>query len=155
MCKEKDTYVGFIVYTQYPFSFMSKGFKKHFFFFLKFFVSTLINNPKKIMLFGKIIKVGLNRKYTKKEDLDSNVGELLSIGILPNYLEKKDANTNLSISRLLLNHMIKDFKKNGMNCVRVVCKKDNINAIKFYESYAGKIIDKNYPGNNFLFMINI
>jgi hypothetical protein len=42
-----------------------------------------------------------------------------------------------------------------MNCVRVVCKKDNINAIKFYESYAGKIIDKNYPGNNFLFMINI
>ena len=83
LCASNNKYVGFVVYTKFPFSFMSLGYKRYFFQFSFFFIKKIFTKPKIIILLIKILKESFNRKFSKKST--NSESELLSIGVLTDY----------------------------------------------------------------------
>ncbi len=153
LCLSNNKYVGFVVYTKFPFSFMSIGFQKYFLKFLTFFIKKIFLKPKIIILLIKIIKESINRKFSKK--LTNSESELLSIGVLTEHYREiakkkkfdsneKDLSTDSPASHLLIDNVINKCKNDGIKDMRVIIKNKNIKSLNFFKSFGGKIVNDKF-----------
>ena len=163
LCLSDKKYVGFVVYTKFPFSFMSTGLKKYFFNFLFFFVKKIFIKPKIIMLLTKIVKESINRKFSNKST--NSQSELLSIGVLTDHYREvvrkknfdsneKDQGYDSQTSHLLIDNVINKCKNDGIKDMRVIIKNNNIKSLNFFKSFGGKIANNKFTKDSVELIIN-
>ena len=151
LCASNNKYVGFVVYTKFPFSFMTIGFKKYFFQFSIFFLKEIFIKPKIIILLIKIVKESISRKFSKKSTNSSS--ELLSFGVLSEHSNENDIITGLPASRLLISNVIKNCKKEGIKDMRMVIKSKNIKSLSVLKSFGGKIVNDKFTEDSVELML--
>jgi hypothetical protein len=153
LCISDKKYVGFAVYTKFPFSFMSIGFKRYFYLFSKYFVRKILTKPSIIILLIKIIKESITRAFLNKKKLISSESEFLSLGVLTehyreivrmkkNYKNEKNTNNILSASGLLVTNVINNCKSSGLKNMRLVCKRNNAKVIRLHKSYGAQVVNE-------------
>lgn len=146
-------YVGFIAYTQYPYSFMAMGAKKYFFSLSSMLFQSILQKPSRLKVLLKVSKD--NNFRQKKHNEEDKIAELLSLGVLKEYLNNIDEATGLRFSHLLFRSMVADLKKDAVKILRIVTRRDNEQALKFYRQYGAQIVDKNYPDQSYLFHLDL
>ena len=162
LCLSNNKYVGFAVYTKFPFSFMSIGYKKYFFQFSIFFTKKIFMKPKIIILLIKIFKESISRKFSKKST--NSESELLSIGVLTDHYretvrrkkfhsDEKDLSTGLSASHLLIDNVINKCKNDGIKDMRVIIKNKNIKSLSVFKSFGGKIVNDKFTEDSVELML--
>ena len=162
LCASNNKYVGFVVYTKFPFSFMSLGYKRYFFQFSFFFIKKIFTKPKIIILLIKILKESFNRKFSKKST--NSESELLSIGVLTDYyrelakkknfhLNKKDLSSGGPASHLLIDNVINKCKNDGIKDMRVIIKNKNLKSLSFFKSFGGKIVNDKFTEDSVELML--
>ena len=153
LCISDKKYVGFAVYTKFPFSFMSIGFKRYFYLFSKYFVRKILTKPSIIILLIKIIKESITRVFLNKKKLISSESEFLSLGVLTehyreivrmkkNYKNEKNTSNILSASGLLVTNVINNCKRSGLKNMRLVCKRNNAKVIRLHKSYGAQVVNE-------------
>ena len=164
LCVSNNKYVGFAVYTKFPFSFMSIGFRKYFYLFSKLFIKKILTKPIVIILLIKIIKESVSRTFLNKRNLTSSESELLSIGVLTDHYREivrrkkyhtneKDLSTGLPASRLLIANVINKCKNDGIKDMRVVIKNKNIKSLSVFKSFGGKIVNDKFTEDSVELML--
>ena len=162
LCVSNNKYAGFVVYTKFPFSFMSIGYKKYFFQFSIFFLKEIFIKPKIIILLIKIVKESISRKLSKKST--NSESELLSIGVLTDHYRalarknkfdsnEKDLSTGSPTSHLLIDKVINKCKNNGIKDMRVVVKSKNIKSLSVLKSFGGKIVNDKFTEDSVELML--
>jgi len=162
LCISNNKYVGFVVYTKFPFSFMSIGFKKYFFKLTIFFVKKIFVKPKITILLIKIIKESISRKFSKKSN--NSESELLSIGVLTEHYREvarrkkfdsneEDPSSDTLTSHLLIDNVINKCKNDGIKDMRVIIKSKNIKSLNFFKSFGGKIVNDKFTNDSVELML--
>lgn len=129
----ENRYVGWILYTKYPFTFMEKGMKKNFLYLSLILLVSLIRKPSRIKVFWKLNR--FNAIRSSKMINDQGVGEYLSFGVLEEYRNIRDKVTGLKISKLLFDNSIEYFRDEGYNKMLLFVERQNKRAMRFYEQY--------------------
>jgi len=146
-------YVGFIAYTQYPHSFMAMGGQKYFFSLSSVLFQSFLQKPSRLKILIKVSRENNSRQ--KKQNGEDKIAELLSLGVLKKYLNIIDEATGLRFSHLLFCSMVDDLKKDDVKILRVVTRRDNEKALKFYRKYGAQIVDNNYPDKSYLLHLDL
>ncbi len=151
LCMKNDQYVGFILFTRKPNSFIIEGIKKaplHFFFTL---LNMIILNP--IVVFN-IIKMIFRKRTTKKYIIRGTHGQWLTFGVLPGVLKIIDESGH-RISHQLVEKMILWFKERGFKKIFAGVRKNNLPAILFYNSLGFEMIKSKRDDKFYDFQIKL
>lgn len=130
----KSRYVGWILYTKYPFTYMQQGKKNNFVLLSFILLLTIIRRPSCVKVFWELSKFNAIRSPGAINAEGS--GEFLSFGVLKEYRRIRDKITGLRISRVLFNNALDYFKDEGYNRMLLFVNRQNKAALRFYEHYA-------------------
>ena len=106
--KLNGDYVGFLLFTKYPYNFIYKGIFKNPFTFLLTITKIFIRHPFLIVTLLKKFNV---TKPTSSQKLGKKVGQFLTFGVLEEFLSYKDSKGE-KITNILYNKMLEQFNKN-------------------------------------------
>lgn len=142
----KETCVGFISYTKDPLDFMSKGLKKNFvrLFFILFI--SIIRKPQIVKTILRTAREMSQRKSSASDQEGGSFGEVLSFGVVRDNLPSVNTKTGKRVPHLLFENAIEYFRKKEIKKYRLFVLKNNPEALLFYLSYGGKIIDDRCEG---------
>ena len=130
-------FVGFLSFTERPFSFMSEGRRRHLVRLALILGLAVLGRPSRLKILLDTVTAG---RRTPPEDA-AGVGELLSFGVLEEAAAERDAARGLRISNVLLDEGLRHFRERGFRRVEWNVDKDNLRAIVLYRSY-GAILEK-------------
>ena len=145
LCVHESQYVGFIVYTDRPGEFMSRGIRQHF--------GSLVGalwqlpfQPSRLRIVRDVLKEGRRRQRATRE----KVGEILTMGVLPAYRGRRFGGGQQSIASRMLEQVTAHFAEQGMERVQLVVRSGDVMANAFFESHGFTIEDANYPAESYL-----
>ena len=133
--KINNKYVGFIVCTDYPFTFMKNGMKRNIILLSIILMISILLKPSRFRLLLKM-KGDVNLDILKKEHIES-VGQFMSFGVLEEYRKYIDDFSNHTIANVLMRNVFSHFSERKKNMFFLLVLKTNKNAIAFYKKYNG------------------
>ena len=128
-------YVGFLSFTERPFSFMSEGRRAHFFRLAFILGLALLAKPARWRILLETATAG---RRTPPSDPEG-VGEFLSFGVLEQFSSHRDAQQGLRVPTVLFDTGIRHFRERGFRRIEWNVDKDNLRAIIFYRSYGATL----------------
>jgi hypothetical protein len=140
----RHTCVGFVSYTNDPLNFLSKGLKYNFMRLCFIILQTIINKPSLVKTVLSVLQDMLKRKTISSHQNEIVWGEILSFGLTKEGVNIIDKKTRKKAPQLLFERAIEYFRKECIKKFRLAVLKDNKEALLFYLSYGGKIIDNQY-----------
>jgi len=147
---ERDQqFVGFIVYTDYPFTFMGQGRKQFLWPLIVCLARALMANPARLKVLFQMMKNSEPRSHNPAKD-SKDLGQFLSFGVLETYRRVKDEATGERISRVLMEKVFEHFREEGFKQFFLQVLKSSEAAIKLYKSYGGQIADNPEDPNGYL-----
>lgn len=151
--KIDDKFVGFIVCTDFPYTFMKKGIEKNIFYLSFVLLIAILLNPLRIKILMQMIKGTFPDKI--KNILGENIGQFMSFGVLEEYRRTIDKETELSIPKVMMKKVFEHFAEKNKENFFLMVLKSNINAIKFYEKHDGVLLDECIDESNLvIFKVN-
>jgi len=132
--------VGFISFTRFPDSFMSKGLKHYFIKILIYICVELITKPKFLISLIGAIQISRQRMVNNKE----SYAELLSIGVKKEYRKKITINTRLNVAINLIKSMAIHLMQFKIKKIIVITDKNNVAGILFYKQFMPIDITSHY-----------
>tara|TARA_B100000886_G_scaffold67550_1_gene42528 strand:+ start:631 stop:1254 length:624 start_codon:yes stop_codon:yes gene_type:complete len=151
LCKIKDQYVGFILFTTRPNSFITDGIKAAPMYFSFILINMIIMNP--ILIF-KILNMIFQKKKEKNNIIRESCGKWLTFGVLPEVLKIVD-DSGHRISHKLVEKMVSWFKKRGCKKIFAGVRKNNLAAILFYNSLGFEMIKSERDNKFYDFQIRL
>lgn len=128
----QDRMVGLSAYTPYPYTFMERGRKRHFFYLALIAVWSVLSNPSRLGVLWEVLRQTHGRGCLVE---DGSTGEYLTLGALPDAADLIDAASGLRAPHALLARAVDFFRKRGYHEILLVIKKTNFLAFRFYERY--------------------
>ena len=125
-------YVGFLSFTERPFSFMSEGRRAHVLHLAFILGLSVLARPARLRILLDTIKAG-------RRDPPANptgIGEFLSFGVLEQFATQRDDRQGLRIPNALFDAGIGHFRERGFRRIEWNVDKDNLRAMIFYRSYS-------------------
>ena len=133
--QKEGEYVGFISCTNFPFTFMKEGIKKHFIYLgIYLFLSIFIRPRAVISLFKKQDDQLLN---SLSETYGDTIGQFLSFGVLAKHRKHIDDQSSKTIPNTLMEVVFKNFKTTNKELFFLLVLKSNNTAKRFYEKNKG------------------
>ena len=133
--KNNDKYVGFIVCTSKPFSFITEGMKKNFLYLSWILLISILTKPSRIFLLFKMNEtVDLS---DLKNEFGNKIGQFMSLGVLEDYRKFIDKKENITVPNVLMNKVFEHFRNENRHTFFLLVLKTNIVATKFYDKYSG------------------
>jgi ribosomal protein S18 acetylase RimI-like enzyme len=131
--KCKDQFVGWILYTKHPFTFMDEGKRRNFFFLGLILMWSLLTKPSRIKVFLELNRFVAIRSPEKIGR--AGAGEFLSFGVLEDFRDVRDESTGLKISKLLFERVLDEMKDEEYNKMLLFVGRKNKAALRFYDRY--------------------
>lgn len=128
-------YVGFLSFTERPFSFMRDGQRSHLLRLAAVLTAAIVERPSRLQLLLDARKAG---RRDVPPDADG-VGEFLSFGVLEQHAADRDAASGLRIPNLLFDAGIRHFRERGFRRIEWNVDSDNLKAILLYRSYGATL----------------
>jgi len=130
--RQNDDYVAFAVYTEYPFTFMAEGKRRHFLRLCLILSLSIIAKPIRLMTIINALKVDNKRGSEGSTD---NAGEMLSFGVLDSCRDIRDESTGLRIVNILFDSAISYFRSKGFKKMYGEIRKSNLPSLLLWKSY--------------------
>lgn len=124
-------FVAVSVYTRYPFSFMKRGFTKHFAKVAWILGKAVLTKPARATALWKAVRHGGMRSGERDTP---EVGEYLSLGVLPEYASARDA-SGLRVPQAMFERVMETLGPAGVREILLMIRKDNLKSMRFYQSY--------------------
>ena len=133
-------YVGFASYTKYPFTFMKRGYRKHFWPLALCLGQSVLARPARI---GVLIQIpGVAAKRASAET--HKTGEFLSFGVEAGYGTCRDAATGKKIPNLLFENLMGYFRGKDFDRLQFIVRKENRPSLLFFNAYGAQIETSSY-----------
>jgi ribosomal protein S18 acetylase RimI-like enzyme len=123
-------YVGFLTFTERPFSFMADAKRAHFLRLVLILGLAVVARPARI----RILLDTLAQKREPAED-PAGIGEFLSFGVLEQFATRRDPARGLRIPNVLFDAGIEHFRIRGFRRIEWNVDGSNLRAILFYRAY--------------------
>tara|TARA_B100000959_G_C14707144_1_gene511281 strand:+ start:231 stop:611 length:381 start_codon:yes stop_codon:yes gene_type:complete len=107
-------------------------------------LQTIINKPSLVKTVLSVYQDMFKRKTISSHQNEIVWGEILSFGLTKEGVNIIDKKTRKKAPQLLFERAIEYFRKECIKKFRLAVLKDNKEALLFYLSYGGKIIDNQY-----------
>lgn len=133
-------YVGFIVFTKYPDSFMRDGIRRHFFSLCLVAIRIFASDPRRLGAVFNLLRKS-SEITSKRSD---RAGYWLTFGVLAPFRRLKIDERGTRISGALVNAMLDAFREAGFARVDGAVERTNKSAIFFYHACGFTIRD---PGS--------
>lgn len=124
-------YVGFLSFTERPFSFMREGQRRHPVRLALILGAAVLAHPGRLRILLETATAG---RREAPPDADST-GEFLSFGVLEQYVTMRTDARGRRISTVLFDEGIEHFRAKGFRRIEWNVDKENIGAIAFYRAY--------------------
>jgi ribosomal protein S18 acetylase RimI-like enzyme len=128
-------YVGFLSFTERPYSFMSEGRSAHLLRLAFILGLAVLAKPARWRILFDTATAG---RRTPPSDADG-VGEFLSFGVLEQFSAHRDSQQGLRIPTVLFDAGIRHFRQRGFRRIEWNVDADNLRAIIFYRSYGATL----------------
>jgi len=128
-------YVGFLSFTERPYSFMNEGRRAHFFRLALILGLAVLTKPARWRILFETATAG--RRISPSDP--NGIGEFLSFGVLEQFSSHRDEQLGLRVPTVLFDAGIRHFRERGFRRIEWNVDKDNLRAIVFYRSYGATL----------------
>jgi hypothetical protein len=136
--KQDGVYIGFFSGTNFPFTFMEEGRKRHFLLLSFILLISILLKPSRIKIINKPAKITESSFLDDfKKEYGDKIAYFLSFGVLEEYRNLKDPLSKLKIPDLIMTHVFDHFKAQNKNHFMGIARKDNLKALLLYKKYDG------------------
>ena len=130
-------WVGFISYTEFPEKFSFVSIFRHYFFHLWYaLLRAVVQKPNRVFILWRAFRENVQRNKFNQDEL---MGEILSFAVFSSYITHVNPETGKKISDLLFEHAFAYLKRMNLKKARLLVKKSNKLALRFYASHGGAI----------------
>jgi ribosomal protein S18 acetylase RimI-like enzyme len=137
-------FIGFIVYTDQPYTFIESGTRK-FFFRLGFTVLwSLLTKPTR---WFAVWNVRGQDNWRRTAERDPGLCEMLTFGVQTPFRKRIDRSSGQKISRCLFEAALEDMRRRGKERCLLVIAKDNFPINRFYFKYQVRNLMKDYSND--------
>jgi ribosomal protein S18 acetylase RimI-like enzyme len=128
---------GFIAYTAYSNTFLSRAIKRHRVKVLFLLTISILQDPRILFRLHKAFRLAYSLRG-EKDSGENRSAEILAIGVLPKYREPQFIRkTGLRISRELVAHAVTFFRSEGLRQMHLFVDEFNKPTIFFYRFLGG------------------
>jgi ribosomal protein S18 acetylase RimI-like enzyme len=123
-------YVGFLTFTEQPFTFMAQARRAHFLRLAVILGLGVLARPARI----RILLDTLSQRREPAEEA-AGIGEFLSFGVLEQFAGRRDSGQGLRLSNVLFDAGIEHFRVRSFRRIEWSVDGSNLRAILFYRTY--------------------
>lgn len=136
---------GFCAYTDFPFSFMAEGIRRHRLSLTAILSVSIAADPSRLaVLFGA--RTLSHKRKLRKDSREK--GECLSLGVVPEFANIRDPQSGIRISHALFRKALDHFIQARFKEILLVIEKSNRHAFAFYEGYGALPQESDYVADH-------
>lgn len=134
-------FIGFIVYTALPYTFIKTGTNAHFFRLALTVAYSMLLKPSRILA---VLNVKGQDNWRRTAEQDPGLCEMLTFGVLPQFRKQADRETGKRISRRIFESALEDMLNRDKERCLLVVSKENVLVNGFYAKYQTRRLLKDY-----------